>query len=116
MGSGTGASPSAQAPSGLGDTATIPDAFDALKRLIQSDLEYAWAWHCNLAVPIIDAACVSHLMANRAAALIMRQMFDYDITTHPFYHSGKSGAQSYFEARVAAERAEQIARQEVSNG
>lgn len=85
---------------------TIAEAFDTLKAAMAADPDYAWGWHCNLAVPIMDAAGVGHQQANEAAALIMRQMFDCDITAHPHYQYGKSGAQSYFEARVAAEREE----------
>lgn len=81
-------------------------AFTALKDLIKTDPEYAWAWHCNLAVPIVDALGVSHTKANEAAALIMAQMFDHDITQHPHFHGEKSGAQMYFEARVEADRAD----------
>ncbi len=80
--------------------------FETLKTEIQSDPGYAWAWHCNLAVPIMDATGISHAKANEAAALIMAQMFHYDITTHPHYEGGKSPAQEYFEIRVAAERDE----------
>lgn len=83
--------------------------FTALKAAINADPEYAWGWHCNLAVPIMDAACVSHDLANQAAALIMRQLFDCDITTHPHYEGKKSPAQEYFEMRVDAERAEDAA-------
>ena len=68
--------------------------FAAIKRLIHDDPDYAWSWQCNLAVPIMDAAMVSHADANRAAALIMAQMFDCDITLHPHYPAkAKQGAQ-----------------------
>lgn len=80
--------------------------FAALKAAIHDDPEYAWAWHCNLAVPIMDAANVAHLPANQAAALIMAQMFDYDITTHPYWEGPKASYHEYYELRVAAERAE----------
>ena len=83
-----------------------PHPFEALKALIQADPEYAWAWHCNLAVPIMDAARVSHEKADGAAALIMAQMFDCDVTRHPNFIGRKSAAQAYFEARVQAEREE----------
>lgn len=82
---------------------------EELKDGIHSDPEYAWSWQCNLAVPIMDAIGVSHKDANRAAALIMAQMFDYDITAHPHYEWGKSPQQIYFEARVASEREEDAA-------
>ena len=80
--------------------------FEQLKNTIHADPDYAWGWHCNLAVPIMDEADVSHEKANKAAALIMEQMFGYDITTHELYRYEKSGMHAYFEARVAAERAE----------
>ena len=83
--------------------------FTALKAAIHADPDYAWGWHCNLAVPVMDAAGVSHDGANKAAALIMCQLFDYDITAHPHYEGKKSSAQEYFEMRVAAERAEDAA-------
>lgn len=78
--------------------------FTGLKAAIHADPEYAWSWLCNLAVPIMDVTGLDHQQANRAAALIMAQMFDYDITNHPFYRVGKSPQQAYFEARVAEDR------------
>lgn len=79
--------------------------FDVLKEQIRSDPEYAWAWHCNLAVPMTDVG-VGRKEADQASALILSQMFDCDITTHPYWQGEKSGAQAYFEMRVAAEREE----------
>lgn len=84
----------------------IEHPFSALKREIHADPDYAWGWQCNLAVPVMDAIGASHEEANRAAALITMQIFNYDITTHPNYKYGKSQHQEYFEGRVAAERAE----------
>lgn len=80
--------------------------FERLRKIIHDDLEYAWAWQCNLAVPIMDATPCTHAQANEAAALIMAQMFGYDITDHPEYTAGKSPAQEYFEMRVDAEKEE----------
>lgn len=84
----------------------LKKAWDTFQQAMRSDPEYAWAWHCNLAVPIMDAAGVSHEKANIAAALIMSQMFEYDITSHPHYEYGKSHAQAYGEMRIAIARAE----------
>lgn len=83
---------------------TTAQAFAALKQAINSDPDYAWGWLCNLAVPIMDVTRCQHSYANQAAALIMAQMFECDVTTHPHYVGGKSGVQSYFEARLAADR------------
>lgn len=80
-------------------------AFEALKEQIHADPEYAWGWHCNLAMPIVDVGG-QQTIADQASALMMRQLFDYDITTHPHWSGTKSAAQEYFELRVAAERAE----------
>lgn len=82
--------------------------FEQIKAQIHADPEYAFSWLCNLAVPIIDAAGVDHEKANSAAALIMAQMFDYDITTHPHFEGRKSEAQHYFEMRLAAESSEEV--------
>ncbi len=82
----------------------IGEAFDTIKRAVLTDMDYAWAWHCNLAVPMMDAAAISHESANKAAALIMAQMFDCDITKHPAFDYAKSPAQEYYEIRSAADK------------
>jgi hypothetical protein len=82
----------------------LPSPFGALREAINSDPDYAWSWLCNLAVPIMDSTGVTHEIANQAAALIMAQMFDCDITKHPNFEYAKSPQQGYFEARIASER------------
>lgn len=90
----------------------IKAAWDTLTEAMREP-EYAWGWHCNLAVPIMDATGISHRKANEAAAHLMQHLWGCDITTHPHYEYGKSGAQTYAEIRIAAEREEdaQIAEQ-----
>ena len=83
---------------------TIAQAFNALKQAISDDPEYAWAWHCNLAMPIYDEAGCDIGKANQSAALIMAQMFDHDITAHPHFSYEKSNAQAFFEMRRDADR------------
>jgi len=88
------------------------DAYSAwatFKRLMREDADYAWAWHCNIAVPIMDSIGVSHKDANVAAAHLMSHLFEYDITTHPQYGYEKGVAQQYHEMRLAADRAESAA-------
>lgn len=85
---------------------SIPSAVAAIKQAMADDPGYAWAWHCNIAVPIMDATGVSHETANEAAAHLMQHLFDCDITTNEHYQYGKSGAQQYAETRIAAEREE----------
>lgn len=86
------------------DTALRPLA--ALSAEIAADPEHAWGWHCNIAVPIMDATGVSHELANEAAAHLMQHLFGYDITTDERYVYDKSDAQSYAEFRIAADEAE----------
>lgn len=81
----------------------------ALTTKIQADPEYAWAVHCNLAVPIMDVTGVSHELANEAAAHLMQHLWQTDITTHPHYTGGKSDAQLYAEMRIAADIEEDAA-------
>ena len=56
------------------------EAFDTLKSAIQADNDYAWTWHCNVAMPFADEGG-SHEQANRAAARFMQTCFDVDVTT-----------------------------------
>jgi hypothetical protein len=79
----------------------------ALTAQMTTDPDYAWGWFCNLSVPISDAIRVTPEQADQAASLIMSQLFGIDITEHPLWSGApKSGAQQYFELRVAAEREE----------
>lgn len=53
--------------------------FDAIKAAIHADPEYGWSWHCNIAMPILDARIgVTHQMANDAAANVMQHLFRFD--------------------------------------
>ncbi len=88
------------------------DAFAAwatFKRLMRDDSEYAWAWHCNIAVPIMDSIGATHRDANIAAAHLLSCLFEYDITEHPAFEYEKGGAQHYHEMRLAADREEDAA-------
>ena len=58
--------------------------FEELKTLIENDSSYAWAWHCNLAVPMKDEG-IDHETANRAAARIMSTMFGIDTSKFKEY-------------------------------
>lgn len=86
--------------------ASIPDAWNILASSMNADPEYAWAWHCNLAVPIMDAIDVTHEQANVAAAHLMQHLWGCDITTHPMFKYGKSEAQAYAEFRIAMDAEE----------
>lgn len=56
---------------------SIASAFAAIRAAIESDLEYAWGWHCNIAMPFIDAGGDADI-ANEAAARFMQTAFGVD--------------------------------------
>ena len=64
---------------------SIGAAFDTLKTAMKEDPGYAWSWHCNLAMPIMDAIGVSHADANKAAARLMLHLFGLDTSTHEHF-------------------------------
>ncbi|MEG3086142.1 hypothetical protein [Sphingomonas sp. PB4P5] len=86
----------------------MSNALKALSAELQADPEMAWAWQCNIAVPIMDATGVSHRLANQAGAHLMQHLFDVDITTHPLFEYVKSEAQSYAEMRIEMDRQENV--------
>lgn len=59
------------------DTATqpqpqaLPDAMRTVTDAMRADPEYAWGWHCNIAMAFVDEGG-EHGMANHAAARFMR--------------------------------------------
>lgn len=44
------------------------------------DEDYAWTWHCNIAVCFMDEGG-THRQANQAAARFMKLAFGIDVTT-----------------------------------
>lgn len=90
------------------DATPVAEAWAGMEAAMQ-DPDYAWGWHCNLAMPIMDATGITHEQANMAAAHLMQHLWKCDITTHPHYQYEKSGAQSYAEFRIEADKAEDAA-------
>jgi len=62
----------------------VKQAMDTLRQNMVSDPEYAWAWHCNLAMSAYDEG-LPKPAANRAAARFMRSAFNIDMTQHEFF-------------------------------
>lgn len=60
--------------------AQIPEAYETIKGAMRKDDAYAWSWHCNLAMPILDTIHCTHRQANDAAARLMQHLFDVDVT------------------------------------
>ena len=57
-------------------------AFEKLGAAVTSDPDYAWAIHCNIAMPIMDELHCTHEQANLAAARILHHWWKIDITKH----------------------------------
>lgn len=53
---------------------SIKKAFEVLKKAIQSDPSYAWAWHCNIAVSAQDEG-MEYNASQRAASRFMKTCF-----------------------------------------
>jgi hypothetical protein len=79
-----------------------PHAMQQLTAALQADPDYAWSWHCNLAMPVMDATGVTHRTANEAGARLMRHLFDIDITKHPHYAAPVAQPLTVTEAMVDA--------------
>ena len=62
----------------------IAEAIDVLKVAVNNDSEYAWSWHCNLAMSAYDEG-LSKPAANRSAARFMKLLFDVDMTKHEYF-------------------------------
>ena len=65
-------------PAAPGVTGAVQTLIEALK----ADPEYAWAWHCNIAMAAFDEG-LSHYAANKAAARFLSWLAQIDMTTHP---------------------------------
>lgn len=57
----------------------MPTPFDQLKAALNADSGFAWSWHCNIAMPIMDRLGCSHREANEAAAAVMQHLFGLDM-------------------------------------
>ena len=57
---------------------TAKEALAALSKAMQEDPEYAWSWHCNIAMMAQDAGAL-HRTANERAADFMKLAFSVDI-------------------------------------
>lgn len=54
--------------------------------MLRSDLETAWAWHCNIAMACFDCGARPHSACNKGAARFLSLLFPgVDTTKHPAY-------------------------------
>ena len=63
---------------------TVTDAFNVLQKYMQDDKDYAWSWHCNIAMVAVDAGA-NHIEANIRTGDFMRRCFGVDTKTFPEY-------------------------------
>lgn len=58
---------------------SLQSHIEALGEAMRKDSDYAWGWHCNIAVCSMDEG-LSNEASNRAAARCMKSLFDVDVT------------------------------------
>ena len=56
---------------------TVAHAVSVLSKAMLDDPDFAWSWHCNIAMPIVDASggAIGHADANKLATALMRHLF-----------------------------------------
>jgi hypothetical protein len=79
--------------------ASLAHSFEHLKAMINRDADYAWSWHCNIAMSHYDAMIAAgythhrsiHKTSNAGAARFMRLAFGVDTTTYLHYAETQRG-------------------------
>lgn len=59
----------------------VPEAMKVVTEAMRSDPDYAWSWHCNVAMASVDEG-MGYYEANQAAARFMRLLAGVDTTKH----------------------------------
>lgn len=60
----------------------VEEAMKTMKQAMKSDPDFAWSWHCNIAMMCKDAGA-THKISNFGAARFMKLAFDVDTSEHP---------------------------------
>lgn len=68
------------------DQISVVQAMRVLSAAMKTDPDYAWSWHCNLAMAMYDQGC-DPVQANKGAASFMATCFDLDTKLNPHYQS-----------------------------
>ena len=63
---------------------TPAEAITTLTKAFKGDDDYAWCWHCNLAMNAFDHG-LDYKRCNEAAAAFMRLAFDVDTSKNEHY-------------------------------
>lgn len=74
----------------LNELTPVTDAMNTLREALHNDPEYAWSWHCNLAMASIDEG-MDWNSAQFAAARFMRICFGVDTTKNDHFEGKRNG-------------------------
>lgn len=58
-------------------TNEVQKAMQTVIEALQNDPEYAWSWHCNIAMAFVDAGG-DHYTGNQGAARFMKMLADVE--------------------------------------
>lgn len=61
---------------------SVQTALNEIREAMQADYDFAWSWHCNVAVASQDEG-MEHEASNRAAARFMKAAFEVDTSGGP---------------------------------
>jgi len=62
-------------------TEALPRAMTHVTAQMNEDLDYAWSWHCNIAMAAVDAGC-DHMIADEGAARFLQTLAGVDTREH----------------------------------
>ena len=65
-------------------TKHVPESMATVSKAIRNDPDYAWSWHCNIAVAAMDEG-VDCMTANKLAARFLMVLTGVDTTKNPFF-------------------------------
>jgi hypothetical protein len=88
---------------------TTDEAVSRLSKALRDDLDYAWGWHCNVAMTAFDAGC-PHDVANEGAARFMQLLAGVDTRKHP----GFAGTQTNPMGSTDDRHAQELLAQEIT--
>ena len=65
-------------------TKHVPESMSTVTNAIRNDPDYAWSWHCNIAMAAMDEG-VDHMTANKLAARFLMILTGVDTTKNPHF-------------------------------
>lgn len=76
---------------------TIPYALAIIRKAMLKDLDYAWSWHCNIAMAAYDAGARPQKACNEGAARFLALLFPgVDTSKHEGYPQAESEFEQWF--------------------